>query len=127
MVTCEYPTRLSRERHPSPNADDLVDALNGATIFAKLDLCSGYHQLSLVSESRYVTMFATHDGLRRHMRLNFGTNSASKIFQHSISEQIRDIPGFINISDDIILFVKTKQMHNQALHAVLQHWTHNQP
>ena len=111
---------IQRERHPSPTVDDLVDALNGATTFSKLDLRSGYHQLSLAPESRYVTTFATHDGLRRYTRLNFGTNSASEIFQHIIGEQIRDIPGSINISDDIIVFGKTKQMHDQALHAVLR-------
>ena len=107
---------IQRERHLSPTVDDLVDALNGATIFLKLDLCSGYHQLSLAPESNYVTTFATHDVLSRYMRLNFGTNSASEIFQHIISEQIRDIPGSINISDDIIVFWKTKQMHDQALY-----------
>ena len=111
---------IQRERHPSPTSDDLVDALNGAKIFSKLDLRSGYHQLSLASESRYITTFATHEGLRRYKRLNFGTNSASEIFQHIISEQIRDIPGSINISDDIIVFGKTRQEHDQALHAVLQ-------
>ena len=111
---------IQRERHPSPTVDDLVDALNGATTFSKLDLRSGYHQLSLVPESRYITTFATHEGLRRYKRLNFGTNSASEIFQHIISEQIRDVPGSINISDDIIVFGKTKQSHDQALHAVLR-------
>ena len=79
---------IQRERHPSPTIDDLVDALNGATAFSKLDLHSGYHQLSLAPESRYITMFATHKGLQRYKRLNFGTNSASEIFQHIISEQI---------------------------------------
>jgi len=74
---------IQRERHPSPTVDDLVDALNGATVFSKLDLRSGYHQLSLAPESRYITTFATHEGLRRYTRLNFGTNSASEIFQHN--------------------------------------------
>ena len=110
---------IQRERHPSPTSDNLVDALNGAKIFSKLDLRSGYHQLSLAPESRYITTFATHEGLRRYKRLNFGTNSASEIFQHIISEQIRDIPGSINISDDVILFGKTRQEHDHALHAVL--------
>ena len=100
--------------------DDLVDALNGATAFSKLDLRSGYHQLSLAPENRYVTIVATHKGLRRCTRLNFSTNSASETFQHIISEQIGDIPGSINISDDIIVFGRTKQAHNQALHAVLR-------
>jgi len=40
-----------------------------------------------------------------------------------ISEQIRDIPGAINISDDIIIFGKTQQTHDQALHAVLQRFS----
>ena len=68
---------ILRERHPSPTVDDLMHSLNGATVFSKLDLRSGYHQLSLASESRYITTFATHKGLRRYKRLNFGTNSAS--------------------------------------------------
>ena len=116
---------IQRERHPSPTSDDLVDALNGAKVFSKLDLRSGYHQLSLAPESRYITTFATHEGLRRYKRLNFGTNSASEIFQHVISEQIRDISGAINISDDIIVFGKTRQEHDQALHAVLQQFANS--
>ena len=116
---------IQRERHPSPTSDDLVDALNGAKVFSKLDLRSGYHQLSLAPESRYITTFATHEGLRRYKRLNFGTNSASEIFQHIISEQIRDIPGSINISDDVIVFGKTRQEHDHALHAVLRRLAHS--
>lgn len=45
---------------------------------------------SLAQEGRHITMFATHKGLRRYTRLNFGTNSASELFQHIINEQIRD-------------------------------------
>jgi len=41
------PGHSERERHPSPTVDDLVDALNGATTFTKLDLRLGYHQLSI--------------------------------------------------------------------------------
>ena len=55
---------IQRERHPSPTVDDLTNELNGAQAFSKLDLRSGYHQLSLAPESRYITTFATHKGLR---------------------------------------------------------------
>ena len=111
---------INRERHPSPTVDDLIHTLNGATVFSKLDLCSGYHQLSLAPESRYITTFATHKGLRRYTRLNFGTNSASEIFQNTINEQIRDIQGILNISDDVIVFAKTQDAHDKALQAVFQ-------
>ena len=38
---------ILRERHPSPTVDDLVHNLNGATVFSKLDLKAGYHQIPL--------------------------------------------------------------------------------
>ena len=101
---------IQRERHPTPTVDDLIHALNGATVFSKLDLRSGYHQLCLAKESRHITTFATHEGLRRYKKLNFGTNSASEIFQHVIAEQIRDIR---NIG-------KTQAEHDQALQAVFE-------
>ena len=114
---------IQRERHPTLMVDDLVDALNGATVFSKLDLRSGYHQLVLAQESRYITTFVTHEGLRRYTRLNFGINSASEIFQNAISEQIKGIPGAINISDDIIIYGKNQKAHDQALHTVLRKFT----
>ena len=111
---------IKRERHPVPTIDDLIHTLNGATVFSKLDLRAGYHQLALDSECRYITTFATHKGLWRYVRLNFGTNSASEIFQKIITEQIRHIPGVLNISDDVIVFGKTQADHDESLHAVFR-------
>ena len=111
---------INRERHPTPTIDDLIHTLNGATVFSKLDLRAGYHQLTLAPESRYITTFATHKGLRRYARLNLGTNSASEIFQMVINELIRDIPEALNISDDVIVFGKTQAEHDAALQAVFR-------
>ena len=83
---------IRRERHPTPTIEDLIQILNGATVFLKLDLRSGYHQLTIAPECRYITTFATHRGLWRYTRLNFGMNSASEIFQKAINEQICNIP-----------------------------------
>ena len=55
----------------SPTVDDMIHSLNGATVFSKLDLRSGYHQVCLAPESRYITTFATHKGLRKYKRLKF--------------------------------------------------------
>ena len=43
---------VKREKHSLPTIDDLVADLNGATVFSKLDLSSGYHQLELAPENR---------------------------------------------------------------------------
>ena len=55
--------------------------------------------------------------------MNFGTNSASEIFQNAISEQIKEIPGGINISDDIIINGKNQLLHDQVLHTVFCKFT----
>ena len=61
---------INCERHPSPTVDDFVHNLNGATVFTKLDLRQGYHQVPLSQESRYIITFTSHKGLRRYTRLN---------------------------------------------------------
>ncbi|XP_044166850.1 uncharacterized protein K02A2.6-like [Acropora millepora] len=102
-----------------PTIDDLVADLNGATVFSKLDLSSGYHQLELEPESRHITTFSTHVGLRRYKRLTFGINAASEIFQNAIEEILTGLPGCKNISDDIIVFGATTAEHDQNLYGVL--------
>jgi len=93
--------------------------LTSEATMAYFDPCKD-HQIPLAAKSRYITTFATHKGLRRYTRLNFGTNSASEIFQHMISEQLRDITGAFNISDDVIVYGKTQADHDKALRAVFQ-------
>ena len=118
-VDMRMPNRaIKRERYPSPTVDDLIHALNGATVFSKFDLRSGYHQLVLSEESRSITTFVTHKGIMRYKRLNFGTSSACEIFQHAISKQITDIDGVLNISDDLVIFGKTQADNDRALHNV---------
>ena len=79
---------INREKHPIPTVDDLIHTLNSTTVFFKLDLQAGYHQLTLGLESQYITTFATHKELWRYTQLNFGTNSASEIFQRTIHVQL---------------------------------------
>ena len=71
---------IKRTRHTIPTLEELRYKLNGAMHFTKLDMKQGYLQFELKPESRYLTTFYTHQGLRRFKRLNFGTNSAAEIF-----------------------------------------------
>ena len=49
---------IIRGRHPVPTADEVLQSMNGSTVFSKLDLRWGYHQLELTPESREITTFA---------------------------------------------------------------------
>lgn len=57
---------IKRTRHVSPTVDDLITSVNGATVFSKLDLRMGYHQMLLDKSSRSITTFCTHLGLYRY-------------------------------------------------------------
>ena len=108
------------EKHLMPTIDNLIADLNGATHFSTLDLSSRYHLLELSPESRFITTFSTHVGLRRYKRLPFGINIASAIFQESIKEPLTGLPGCENISDNIIVFGKGKDEHDRNFRGVLQ-------
>ena len=111
---------VKRQRNPTPTIKEVTSDLNGATVFSKLDLRAGYHQVELKPASRYLTTFATHKGLMRYIRLIFGLSSASEVFQRIIQQALQGISGVKNISDDVIIFGRTQEEHDQALAAVFQ-------
>ena len=83
-------TVIERSRHPIPTIDDVLSELSGSTVFTKLDLTMGFHQLELKEGiSRDVTTFTTHAGLFRYKRLMFGICSAPELYQHVISQVLQ--------------------------------------
>ena len=108
-----------RERHPIPTLEETLAALNGAAVFSKLDLRWGYHQVELHPESRALTTFSTHKGLKRYKRLIFGLSSAPEMYQYVIQQTLQGIPGARNISDDIIVFGSDQESHDKNLDQTL--------
>ena len=111
---------ILRMRHITPTIDELTADLNGVTVFSKLDLKSGYHQLELHPSCRYITTFSTHMGLYQYKRLSFGINSATEIFQHTTQTLIADIPGVRNVSHDSVVYGRNQNEHNAALNQMLR-------
>lgn len=108
-----------RERHMIPTVEEILYDLNGSSVFSKLDLCQGFHQLVLDERSRYITCFQTHVGLFRYIRLNFGISSAPELFQYVIQQVLADCDGAKNIADDIIVFGNNMDEHDKRLKKVL--------
>ena len=81
----------------TPTIDELVSGLQGAKMFSKIGLRSGYHQLVPSPDCRYITLttFSTHMGMYRYKRLRFSINSAAKVFQHAIQTVLEDVRGAI--------------------------------
>ena len=51
-----------KNKYPLPRIDDLFDQLQGARMFSKIDLCSGYHQLKIGDSDILKTTFGTRYG-----------------------------------------------------------------
>ncbi|XP_057310486.1 uncharacterized protein K02A2.6-like [Hydractinia symbiolongicarpus] len=118
-------TAIIREKHPIPKLEEILPLLNGATVFSKIDLREGYHQIELAEESRNITAFITHKGIFRYKRLIYGISSAFEHFQKNIEMVIADCEGAKNISDDIFIWGKTQAEHDRNLDKVLRNLSEN--
>lgn len=109
-----------RERHPIPTVDEVIHRMNESTVFSKIDLKCGFHQIELTEDSRVITTFACHTGLFRYKRLMFGITSAPELFQHVIQQVIADCEGVENISDDLIVHGNSDDEHDKRLVKVIE-------
>ena len=110
---------VQRKRYPIPTIDDVLHEMNQSTVFSKIDLKWGFHQIEL-EESCGITTFATHCGLFRYKRHMFGISSAPETYQHIIQQVLQGCEGAHNIADDIIIHGPTVEVHDKRLLKVIE-------
>ena len=111
-----------KDRYPLPRTDDLFDRLQGAKIFSKFDLTSGYHQIQIKPEDTYKTAFQTRYGLYEFKVLPFGLTSASVTFMQLMNDIFQDLLDecVIIYIDDILVYSKDIESHCRHVNEVLK-------
>ncbi|KAL1446090.1 hypothetical protein WDU94_005684 [Cyamophila willieti] len=123
LRTCLDPRHLNKyivkPHFTIPTVEDIFSRLHGAKYFSVLDCSSSFWMVPIDEESSNLCVFATPFGRYRYLRLPFGLNVSSEVFQNVISTIYENEDGVEPYIDDIIVCGKTVEEHDEKLEKVL--------
>ncbi|GJU64242.1 putative reverse transcriptase domain-containing protein [Tanacetum coccineum] len=111
-----------KNRYPLPRIDDLFDQLQGSSVYSKIDLRSGYHQLRVREEDILKMAFRTQYDHYEFQVMPFGLTNAPAIFMGLMNQVCKPyLDKFVIVFiEDILIYSKNKKEHEEHLKAILE-------
>jgi hypothetical protein len=110
-----------KNKYPLPRIDDLFDQLKEDSIFSKIDLRSGYHQLKVREEDVQKTAIRTRYCHYEFMVMPFGLTNAPSVFMDLMNQVFHKyLDQFVVVFiDDILVYSTNHHEHVEHLKKVL--------
>ncbi|GJV31193.1 putative reverse transcriptase domain-containing protein [Tanacetum coccineum] len=111
-----------KNRYPLPRIDDLFDQLQGSSVYSKIDLRSGYHQLRVREKDIPKTAFRMRYGHYEFQVMPFGLTNAPTVFMDLMNRVCKSyLDKFVIVFiDDILIYSKNKEEHEEHLKLILE-------
>jgi hypothetical protein len=110
-----------KNKYPLSRISELFDQLRGATVFFKIDLRSGYHQVRIKDEEIQETTFRTRYGHYEFVVVPFGLTNAPTTFMSLMNNVLNKfLDRFVLVFiDDILIYSKSREEHEEHVKLVI--------